>query len=149
MARLEWPLIIQEKERFDWTDLFLFHPSLFLRTPSMAKCGNWGSTVICQVGPEAPAILLWVCEGCLFPRYWSCQGQDSMKEPLGLVTFGYVLDPGSDGRFWCQEPLCDNRTVLSNFSGLGERKWREWAVMGEKENLRGRHSGTTGLIFPG
>lgn len=48
----------RKKERFDGTDLFLFHPTLFPRTPSVAKCGNWGSAVICQVRPEPPAILL-------------------------------------------------------------------------------------------
>lgn len=103
----------------------------------MAKCGNWGSAVICQVGSEPPAILLRVCEGCLFPRYWNCQGQDSMKEPLGLVTFGYALDQGCDGRFWCQELLLNTRSVQSNFSGSG----------GEEVERTGGGKKTSGGIF--
>lgn len=69
MARLQWPFVIQEKERFGRTALFLFHPSLFPRIPSMEKCVNWGCAVICQVGPEPPAVLLPVSAGCLFPAY--------------------------------------------------------------------------------
>lgn len=55
------------KGGFDGTDLFLFQPSLFPRTPSVAERGNWGSAVTCQVGPEPPAIPLRGCEGCLPP----------------------------------------------------------------------------------
>lgn len=57
-----------------------------------------------------------------------------MKEPLGLVTFGYALGPDSNGRWWCQEPLCDNRTESSNFSGSGEEEMESigWGWWGRK-----------------
>lgn len=93
-------------ERFDGTDLFPFHSSLFLRIPSVVKCGNWKSAVTCQVRPEPPAILLRsqtaAVESCLFPGHWSCEGQASVEEPPGSVTFGYALDQGSDGGCRCQ-----------------------------------------------
>lgn len=64
-----------------------------------------------------------------------------MKEPLGLVAFGYALSPDSNGRWWCQEPLCDNRTVSSNFSRSGEEgNGENWVgVVGEKTSTLWHH----------
>lgn len=87
--------------------LFLFHPSVFLGTSSMEKCGNWGSAVICHVGLEPPAFPLRVCEGCLFPGYWSCQGQNSVRASWSCHLQLYIRSR-LWCRFWCQELFWNN-----------------------------------------